>query len=308
MTTPNADEFISADEFLTGPGPVVGAPLAWLEGLLTALGSTRQGRKWQCPAHGLTGAHSVSLALSADDAGRALMWCHSGCGWREVLRALYLAPDALRNAPPGTPAAHAAAFLPGVVFPPPKTTRSGSLRGSGFRFEAEHPYGDPVPWAWKLRYRHPSGAKEIRWESLNPHGERVPGLLGRREADMPLYRAREIRMATGAGETVILCESESSADALCEAGLYSTCWAGGAGSCPIEQIRATLTDADVVLIPDHDPAGLDVAYRILDALPTARVLLGEPGEDARDLLTRVGPTTFAAMVEGTAPQIAQEAL
>lgn len=267
-------------------------PTQWVTELLAALGSTRTGKKFQCPAHGLNGDHSVSLSVRTADDGSARLHCFAGCGWRDILRALRLTPAALSVAPPTPPARHAAAFLHGVTFPPPKDGTTGSLRERGYRLEAFHEYGDPTPWAWKERHRHPSGAKEIRWESLNPHGERVPGLLGRREADMPLYHVRDIRMAVAADELVLLVESESSVDALVKAGWYATCWAGGAGSCPVEQLRADLGAARVVLIPDFDDAGLSCADRITKALPGARVFLGDPGEDARDMLQRVGPDRF----------------
>jgi hypothetical protein len=273
-----------------------GDALAWLSELLWGLGALQQGGKWQCPGHGLRGVHSPSLSMKADQSGKVLLWCHAGCSWSDILRALYLTADALRNAPPATPQQHAAAFLPGVRFPPPKCGGGGSLAGQGYRFEVEHAYGHPA-WAWKLRYRHPSGAKEIRWESLNAKGDRVPGLLGRREVDLPLYCVRDVCMGAAADEQILLVESESSVDALMKAGWYATCWAGGAGSCPVEQLRAVLSKARVVLLPDYDAAGLDVAERICKVLPV-RVVLGNPGEDARDLLKRLGPAKFRALVEG----------
>src|SRR5690606_11317112 len=119
-------------------------------------------------------------------------------------------------------------------FPPPKA--GGSPAERGFRFEAEHPYGDPKPIAWKIRMRHPSsGAKEILWESLNPSGERVPGLLGRRQVDLPLYRIADVRKAKFLDEPIVICESESSVDALNRAGIYATCWPGGAGDVPVSR-------------------------------------------------------------------------
>jgi hypothetical protein len=291
---PSLAEFMAA-------GLPDGHALAWLEGLLTVLGAVRQGRKWQCPSHGLRGEHSVSLSLKADESGRVLMFCHAGCAWTDVLRALYLTGDALRNAPPATPQQHAAAFLPGVRFPPPKSGGGGSLADRGYRFEAAHPYGEPEPFAWKHRHRHPSGAKEITWESLNPKGERVPGLLGRKETELGMYQARQVRMAMAMDEVIVLCESESSVDAMTKAGVYATCWPGGAGTAPTEQMTALFNGyGRVVLIPDYDDAGLDVAERICKVLPV-RVVLGDPGEDARDLLKRLGSTEFRALVEGAEP-------
>jgi hypothetical protein len=280
----------------TSPGsPVVPGPAAdtdparWVRDLLQALGSARHGKKLQCPAHGLTGEHTVSLSVETGDHGRCLIYCHAGCTWRDVLRALKLPPSALTVRPPTPPARHARAYLPRIAFPPPKAG-GGSAPERGFRFESEHPYGDDV---WLVRLRHPSGAKEITWESRNPHGERVPGLLGRRTRDLPLYREREVRMAVAAYETVVVVESESSVDALRKAGLYACTWAGGAGAPNTDRLAGVLAHAEnVVIVPDMDAAGIECLAKIRPVLPSARVVVGDEGEDARDLLVRIGPDAF----------------
>jgi hypothetical protein len=267
--------------------------VSWFTGVLGALGSQHSGRKWQCPGHALAGEHSLALVVTASDDGRLLLFCHAGCGWRDIFRALRLPPSALTSPPPVEPARYATVYLRGVTFPPPRYVGSPAERG--FRFEAEHPYGDPTPVAWKVRLRHPSGAKEITWESLNPKLERVPGLLGRRQADLPMYRISDVRIAVAAGETVLLVESESSVDTLVKAGWYATTWAGGAADPPLEQIRDLLGEhREVVLIPDHDDAGLACAAKLAPVVP--RRLLGEPSEDARDLLARLGPDGFRKAV------------
>jgi hypothetical protein len=102
-------------------------------------------------------------------------------------------------------------------------------------------------------------------------------------------------MAAAAGETVVLCESESSCDAL--HGVYATTWAGGAGSPPVETLTRVLTGVDVVIVPDHDDAGLACLERLVLALPHARVLLGRAREDAKDLYTRLGHDRFVEEVE-----------
>lgn len=273
-------------------------PLPWVESLLRAVGSTRvpdtAKGKWQCPAHATTGAHSVSLRFATGDDGRLLVFCHAGCSFRDILRALKLPGTVLMYPPPTAPEVHAKFYLRKMKFPAPKSV--GTLSERGLRLEAQHEYGHPA-YAWKLRYRHPTtGEKDIRWEALNPRGERGPGLMGRHEVDLPLYGESDLIHAIGAGEVIVLCESESSVDALTKAGIYATCWAGGASS-PPERIRTVLGAANVVIVPDHDDAGLKCRDRLLHLLPSARVLLGEPGEDARDLLTRMGPRQLAEQVQ-----------
>lgn len=284
--------------------PARKTPEEWLTELLGALGSKRFGRKWQCPAHGLVGEHSPSLTIATGDDGHVLLYCHAGCEWKAVLRALNVPASALRVAPPTPPARHAKAYLRNVAFPPPKAGSGSSPEQRGFRFESEHPYGDDV---WLVRLRHASsGMKEVTWESRNSLGERVPGLLGRRTKDLPLYCAREVAMAIGVGEPVLLVESESSVDALRKAGWYATTWAGGAGSPPIDTLKATLQVEDedggrstyphLLVIPDYDEAGIDCLHKLNNEGLVANLLHGEPGEDAKDLLMRVGPEAFRELV------------
>ena len=273
--------------------------MAWFEELLSAAGSARVGGKWQCPVHALTGEHSTSLRLARGHGGRALLFCHGGCDWHDVLRALMLTPDTLWTQPATAPDRHARFYLRRLKFPAPKLVGGGGTRAErGFRFEAEHAYArwDDVrtPVAWKLRYRHPgTGAKEVFWESLNPRGERVPGLLGRPQADLALYLQYDLGPALAAGERIVLVESESSVDALVRAGLYATTWCGGAADPPLRQLAHVLGDHDdVLIVPDNDDAGRRAGDALAGALPRARTRLGEPGEDARDLLTRLGPAGF----------------
>lgn len=272
-------------------------PVRWVEALLATLGAHRTGKKWQCPAHATVGEHSVSLRLARGDDGRLLLFCHAGCDWRDILRALKLPGSVLMVAPPTPPAKHARFYLRAMKFPEPKSG-GGSPSERGFRFEAEHAYGQPA-FAWKIRLRHPTTReKEITWESLNPKGERVPGLLGRKQADFPLYLEKDVRMAMAAGEPVILCESESSVDALGKAGWYATTWAGGAADPPVERIRELLGNhGETLLIPDNDDAGRRCAEKLIRAATVRHLLMGDPGEDARDLLDRRGPGDFRAAVE-----------
>jgi hypothetical protein len=169
-----------------------------------------------------------------------------------------------------------------VTFPPPRDNHGGgSPQQRGFRFEAEHPYGDPEPVAWKIRYRHPSsGEKDVRWESLNGKGERVLGLLGRAEADMALYREQLVRDGVrDPDEPVLLVESESSVDALIKkTGHVATTWAGGAASPPVARLGELLRDhPGTLLIPDYDEAGLICAERLIRGGVVRHMLLGRPG-------------------------------
>lgn len=258
--------------------------------VLTAMGCRRSGRKWQCPAHAHTEPHSASLVIGRrDDGNGAWLHCHGGCSVPAVLQVLGLRPNHLQRPPRVTPSRYV--HLQGLQrdWPELKHPAGQASAAAGYRHEAWHPYG---PDHAKQRLRRVDGSKAIRWESRNGRGEWVPGLLGVREADLPLYREDEVRMAAAAGETVVLCESESSCGAL--HGVYATTWAGGAGSPPLGTLARVLAGVDVVIVPDHDDAGLTCLGRLLEVLPEARVMVGQPGEDAKDLYLRLGPERFLA--------------
>jgi hypothetical protein len=262
--------------------------------MLRASGAHLVGSKAQCPVHGLIGEHSVALSIAETvDDHRTLLKCHAGCAFPDVLVALGITRRDLTVTPVTPPARHAARVFRGVVWPPVKDPGTAAERG--YRFESHHPYYTNVR---KERLRHPTtGRSECRWERRNDHGEWVPGLPeGLREADMPMYRADDLPLAVGAGEPIVLCESESSVDALHHAGTYATTWAGGAGSVPVETIRAALGGYDrVIVIPDHDDAGRRALATLAEAGLAPHVLWpDEPGEDARDLLEHLGARELAA--------------
>ncbi len=115
-----------------------------------------------------------------------------------------------------------------------------------------------------------SGSKDLRWYTVRG-GVSIPGLLGVPVSALPLYQEREVRMAVGAGEIVVVCESESSVDALCGAGIYATTWAGGAATPQVDRLAHVLRGARVVLVPDHDAAGLACADLVGTALEAAGI-------------------------------------
>lgn len=269
--------------------------MAWIEGLLDALGAVRVGasgrRTWQCPAHD---GNSPALRIRVGDRA-ALIYCHAGCPTDRVLARLALRREHLFRPPPGTPERYRLARLTRLALPPMDANGDGESRPQAYRHEAFHEYGRAHR---KERLRHPTtGAKTCRWEARNPAGEWVPGLLGTRECDLPLYRETEIVAAVALGELVLVVESESSVDAL--RGWYATTWAGGAGSPHVGALRRVLADHDrVLIVPDNDAAGLACLAELQRALPLAHVLVPDlDDEDARDLYRRLGPDAFRTLVE-----------
>lgn len=269
------------------------AAVEWFVALLDAVGSGPVGKRLrQCPAHRDS---APSLKIDPGDDGRVLLHCHASCEWKAILKALKLPAAYLRTPPPITPQVYAASFAPTIEFPPVETG-GGHPASRGLRPESIHDYGR----ARLLRYRHPvTGAKDVSWEAVNPHGEWVPGLLGTPVRDLPLYREPDVRRAVAAAEPVVLVESESSVDAL--RGLYATTWAGGAKVVPVDRIGAVLGSYPrLVVIPDNDGPGLHALARLRRAGLTPGVLVGWPGEDARDVHRRLGPEEFRAAVDRAA--------
>jgi hypothetical protein len=141
------------------------------------------------------------------------------------------------------------------------------------------------------RLRFADGHKQVRWEHrVDRYWEY--GLGGRTLESLPLYLADYIAQARALDEPIVLCESESSVDALIDAGVYATTWAGGAAAPQIDTLRQGLAGARVVWIPDNDPAGLRCSTLVINALQEAcslATVLPSEGQDARDLLTQTTP-------------------
>ena len=275
------------------------AATAWIAGLLGVLGAVHGHGKWQCPAHD---GNSPALALRAGDRGTVL-YCHAGCDTADVLATLGLLHGHLFTPPDAPPALWARARCSHIALPP--MTVTSSPQAAGYRHECFHYYGDRYR---KERLRQPStGRKEIRWEHRGAGGEWNPGLFGTKESELPLYRERDLAMAIGASEPIVLVESESSVDALVTAGIYATTWAGGAGSPPIDTLRRVLGDYDrVVFVADADDAGRHCAASLVTLGIVTRIVPGDtdggsPGDDARDLLARLGAAGLSTLIADPGP-------
>jgi DNA primase len=109
---------------------------------------------------------------------------------------------------------------------------------------------------------------------------------------MPLYRLAPTPPPT----PVALVESESSVDALLDAGIAATTWAGGAANPPISQLRRELAHSVVVVVADNDAAGITCLERLALSAHFTRYVLPPPGSDARDLLASVGAERVKIML------------
>jgi DNA primase len=141
------------------------------------------------------------------------------------------------------------------------------------------------------RRRYADGGKACTWEwKIGTDWTLANGLA---MDTLPLYQQDQVVMAVASGEPVVVCESESSVDALMKAGFYATTWAGGASAPQVQALRVALAGGRVIVIPDNDPAGLACRDRIVAALHDIcdlSILLPPPGRDARDLVGMWGST------------------
>lgn len=266
----------------------------WLTGLLDVIGSgvantnTEAGRRLrQCPAHI---DRSPSMSIRPGVNGRAHLQCFTGCDGRQILAALRCSWDRLTVAPRVSPADYARMTGLRIDFPPVEVKRHTSPSQRGFRLEAIHDYGRAVLERWRSGQH-----KELRWETVQPNGARVPGLFGVTLADLPLYREQEVRQGIALGEPILLVESESSVDAL--RGWHATTWAGGAPAINLARIGAVLGGyPNTVVIPDNDPAGQRCHARLTAAGLAPHTLWPAEGHDARDLYQQLGAAGFADAV------------
>ena len=268
----------------------------WLMDYMYITGSFNVGANWQCPAHA---DGYPSLSISERDDGGVLIYCHAGCRTSEVVEALGLTMGSLYEPPIWQPTK----FLERSVVKPEyadfhwksstptsdagvKTCGSKPKPELGQAVAVEHHQYTPEVRMERLRYE--SGHKRIYWQTKV--GSRWGKAVGLDLPALPIYRCREVWESMQLGQPIVLCESESSVDALCAAGICATTWAGGASSPPVSKLIESLKDAYVIFIPDNDEAGLKCRDRLNDELrPHVRQweeVLGDAGEDAKDLLNR----------------------
>lgn len=262
----------------------------WLAEYLALTGSGSLGSMWQCPAHEDS---DPSLTVKENPNGRVLVHCHAGCSYFDVVDALSLPRWIWRMVPGKTPAEWLAQ-ADHVPRYPKMVASPGSRAVDCQTISVEH----HVYVADQIRLerrRYSDGRKQLRWERrLGSDWVYMRGDI--RLTDLPLYRLSYIKQASALAEPIVLCESESSVDALIDAGVYATTWAGGAANPNLDRLQRGLAGMTVVWIPDNDPAGCrasELVVRALREVCCLRVLWPHEGHDARDLLESLGAELMA---------------
>jgi len=160
----------------------------------------------------------------------------------------------------------------GIVEKIGKTMADLHIDDSPFSNEEPHPTGEPIA---TYPYHNPDGSIRYtikRFKNL-PNGKKVfeawlPNATEPGIGDTPriLYRAPEVIKAIEEGKTIYVVEGEKDADTLRSYGLVATTAPFGAGSKWLPQYTEMLKGANVVIIPDTDPPGLQKGTEIANAL------------------------------------------
>lgn len=257
----------------------------WLTSYLRLTGAKSSGRNWQCPSHEDS---YPSLSISATELGHALLHCHGGCTWERVMDSLGLHPSLLFEPHSLKPEE---VFCQNLIKPSfPKLTRGNHFRTSDRRVDFHIVYHEYTTEVRLSRIRYSTGEKRCLWQ-IKEGGHWRNSREGDLDLSMlPLYNETEVIRGGFLNEVIVVCESESSVDALTERGIYATTWAGGASAVKTKRLVEVLQDRRVLWVPDNDSAGYKCSQIMEDALKPEvsswNVLVGNEGEDARDLLNR----------------------
>ena len=255
-----------------------------VQDILDALEGVRQHGpdKWsaRCPAH--EDKHA-SLTVSRGREGRALLYCHAGCGAIQVTQAL------------GLPM--------GALFPP-RENRRRAPGGSSIVAEYNYRDADGTLLFQVVRF-DPKDFRQRRPDADRPDGDAWAwNLDGVRRV---LYRLPQL-LQTDPAAWVFVVEGEKDAEALADLGLTATCNAGGAGKWAAKVHDDTpLEGRRVAIIPDADAPGQahanEVARCLLGRAADLRIVTLPDGvKDVSDWLVAGGAAdALVALTDATPP-------
>jgi len=195
----------------------------------------QNGQGWiaLCPAHD---DHDPSLSINRADDGKPLLYCHAGCQYEAIVKALGLEA----NEPMHNRRKYSSSPSGQIVDTYDYEDECGNLLYQTVRYE---PKG--------FRQRRPDGNDGWIW---NLKG------VGR-----ILYRLPELFEDLGMDRRIYIVEGEKDADRLRSEGLASTCNVGGAGKWQKEYSK-TLKGAKVCILPDNDDPGRKHAQKAAQSL------------------------------------------
>jgi Protein of unknown function (DUF3987) len=142
-------------------------------------------------------------------------------------------------------------------------------------FRQRRPSGEPDrSWLWGLdagEYMRPGPGKD--WISFNAEKfDQYPATRQRKvfntAAPVLPYQLPNLLKAVAAGQTICIAEGEKKVDLIRSFSFPATCCAGGAKKWRPEH-TAYFKGADIVLLPDNDPAGREHVEAIAESLPSS---------------------------------------
>jgi len=222
-----------------------------------------------CPAHE---DDRRSLSVNVGEDGKALLFCHAGCSFNDILKALDIKWEEQNGKNPG----QSYQYL----------DENGELLFEVIRFVPKgfaqrRPYKGT--WAWGLTggtYYLDNGNWR-KGDKVNAKTEELP------EVRRVLYNLPEILARKN--EEVFVVEGEKDADRLMSTGILATTNPGGAGKWEMS-FSEVLQGRDVIIIPDNDEPGRRHAelvakslYRIANSIKVVSLPVKAKG-DVSDFL------------------------
>lgn len=232
------------------------------------------GIKFRCPAHD-DRMHSGHASIGRD--GRVLLKCHAGCETAAILEAV------------------------GMTFAdlyPPRDRHQRPTTGA--TVQIPYDYRDEQGTLLYQNVRRQTGSeKTFIARQPTPGGDWVWNLNG---VPRVIYRLREVRAAIAEGRPIVYVEGEKDADRLWSLGHAATTHALGAKAFRPEYADQ-LAGAIVVLLPDHDQPGYEMAWTAYQAISktaesvrVVQVAGMPPKADFSDYADAIGDDAAAAFL------------
>jgi hypothetical protein len=228
---------------------------------------TKNGFCCRCPVHGDT--HNRHLYFHPGDKQGVVGFCHHGCGWQDIAKAMHLDwRDGQNRQPEGQDAQ--------------LTTYDWRDERGKLLYQT-------------CRFKGKDGKKGIFYRRPNGQGEWIKDLQGVR---LVLYRLPEL-LRSNPNRMVLWAEGEKCAELLARTGYAATTTAMGAKNSHLTEYVPAMMGRRVVIFPDYDEEGLQYAETIHGRLKAAGIpcvithipglkATKEHGDDIADWVERDG--------------------
>lgn len=221
---------------------------------LSRLGGIRKAGKGYlatCPCHH---DQHQSLSLTEGNDGKALLYCHAGCEYGDIIKALNLEL---------IPKIGISDQSPQIVAIYDYTDMDGELLYQVVRYQPKN-----------FKQRKPDAAGGWTWN--------IDGI------QKTLYHLPEVIQAIRGNRRVFVVEGEKDADNLCRQGQTATTLSGGASTRWPPYLIPLFENANVCIIPDNDEPGIKYAHYVASILvgwcKSLKLVTVPIGQDVSDYL------------------------